>query len=146
MRPHRSDQIFNAPTQIVGAWIHSRSIPDHNSRDGPEAAVRGRNFVDPVIQFRKSIPIVDLGIEIHVWRVPPDAKVSDVMHRFSQHRGNFLRPNIGLNVDKNGSVKAIKGSIPLIGKIRVVAKMLPVRMTESETIVGVDYPGFHNGA
>jgi hypothetical protein len=47
-----------------------------------------------------------------------------------------------LNLDKNVGVKAIEGSVPLFRKIRVVAHVLPVRVAESEAIVGVDYRGF----
>jgi hypothetical protein len=45
-------------------------------------------------------------------------------------------------VDKNVSVKTIESSVPLSGKIRVVADVLPMRMPESEAIVGIDYRGF----
>jgi hypothetical protein len=45
-------------------------------------------------------------------------------------------------VHKNVGIKAIEGSVPLLGKIRVVANVLPVTVAEPEAIVGVDYRGF----
>jgi hypothetical protein len=45
-------------------------------------------------------------------------------------------------VNKNVGVKAIESNIPLIGKIGVVPNVLPMRMTGSEAIVGVDYRSF----
>jgi hypothetical protein len=42
-------------------------------------------------------------------------------------------------VNENVSVKAIEGGVPLSGEIRVVADVSPMKVTESETIVRVDY-------
>ena len=117
-------------------------MADHFSRDSPEAAIRGGNFVNAVIQFRKRVPMIDMGIEICIWSVHPNAKISDVPHCFRQHQADFLRPNIRLYVNKNVSIKAIEGSVPLFGEICVVTNVLPMRVTESNTVVGVDYCGF----